>query len=111
MRPSWIRVSAADGTILFEKVLDAGERYAVPPLQEAALLRAGNSNSIYFVVNGQTYGPASPGSKVVKNLALSSESLLASYKVADLNGDAALAQFVTVADATPPNPAEPTTNE
>ena len=63
VRPSWVRVSAADGTVLFEKILDAGERYAVPPLEEAALLRAGNSGSVYFVVNGQTYGPASPGAR------------------------------------------------
>lgn len=99
VRPSWVRVSAADGTVLFEKILNAGERYAVPPLEEAATLRAGNSGSIYFVVNGQTYGPASPGSQVVKNLALSVDALTASYTVADLSGDADLAQFVNVADA------------
>lgn len=99
VRPSWVRVSAADGTVLFEKILDAGERYAVPPLEEAATLRAGNSGSIYFVVNGQTYGPASPGSQVVKNLALSADALTATYQVADLTGDADLAQFVNVADA------------
>ena len=99
VRPSWVRVSAADGTVLFEKILDAGERYAVPPLEEAALLRAGNSGSVYFVVNGQTYGPASPGAQVVKNVALSVEALTAAYQVADLSGDADLAQYVNVADA------------
>ncbi len=30
VRPSWVRVTAADGTVLFEKILDAGERYVVP---------------------------------------------------------------------------------
>jgi hypothetical protein len=99
VRPSWVRVSAADGTVLFEKILDAGERYSVPPLEEAATLRAGNSGSIYFVVNGQTYGPASPGSQVVKNLALSVDAVTTKYTVADLSGDADLAQFVNVADA------------
>ena len=98
-------VSAADGTVLFEKILNAGERYAVPQLQEAALLRAGNSGSIYFVVNGQTFGPASPGAAVVKNVALSAEALTQTYAAADISGDADLAQFVNVADAaglTPP---------
>ncbi len=100
VRPSWVRVSAADGTVLFEKILDAGERYAVPPLQQAAELRSGNSGSIYFVVNGQTFGPAAPGAQVIKGVALSPESLTASYAVADLSGDADLAQFVSVvADA------------
>lgn len=99
VRPSWVRVSAADGTVLFEKILNAGERYDVPPLQEAALLRSGNSGSIYFIVNGQTYGPAAPGAQVVKNVSLSSDALTQTYAAADLTGDADLAQFVNVADA------------
>lgn len=102
VRPSWVRVSSADGTVLFEKILDAGERYAVPPLQQAASLRSGNSGSIYFVVNGQTYGPAAPGAQVIKNVALSSEALTTAYTVADLTGDADLAQFVNVASAADP---------
>lgn len=102
VRPSWVRVSAADGTVLFEKILDAGERYAVPPLQQAALLRSGNSGSIYFVVNGKTYGPAAPGAQVIKNVALSAEALTAGYQTADISGDADLAQFVNVADASVP---------
>lgn len=96
VRPSWVRISATDGTVLFEKILDAGERYAVPPLQEAAELRSGNSGSIYFVVNGQTFGPAAPGAQVIKNVPLSPEALTTTYAVADLSGDADLAQFVSV---------------
>jgi hypothetical protein len=104
VRPSWVRVSAADGTVLFEKILDAGERYAVPPLQQAAVLRSGNSGSVYFSVNGKTYGPAAPGAQVVKNVSLSADSLTQVYALADLTGDADLAQYVNVADATPVTP-------
>jgi len=106
VRPSWVRVSAADGTVLFEKILDAGERYVVPQMEQAALLRAGNSGSIYFAVNGQTYGPAAPGAQVVKGVVLSPESLSATYAVADLSGDADLARIVAVAaaDLTSPEP-------
>ena len=100
VRPSWVRVSAADGTVLFEKILDAGERYSVPALQQAPLLRSGNSGSVYFSVNGKTYGPAAPGAQVVKNVSLAAESLTGAYALADLSGDADLAQFVSVADAT-----------
>ncbi|PKP69020.1 MAG: DUF4115 domain-containing protein, partial [Alphaproteobacteria bacterium HGW-Alphaproteobacteria-5] len=99
VRPSWVRVQSADGTVLFEKILDAGERYAVPAMEEPPLLRAGNSGSLYFAVNGQTYGPAAPGAQVVKNVALSAESLAAGYSLADLGQDEDLARLVTVADA------------
>lgn len=99
VRPSWVRVSAADGTVLFEKILDSGERYIVPALAQAPVLRAGNSGSVYFAVNGQTYGPASPSSQVVKNLSLAASDLTSAYKLADLSGDADLARFVAVADA------------
>lgn len=107
VRPSWVRISAADGTVLFEKILDAGERYSVPPLQQAAELRSGNSGSIYFVVNGQTFGPAAPGAQVVKGVSLASEALTATYALADLTGDADLAQYVTMADASAPVVADP----
>ncbi|MDZ7907579.1 MAG: DUF4115 domain-containing protein [Gemmobacter sp.] len=99
VRPSWVRVSAADGTILFEKILDSGERYPVPPMEQAALLRSGNSGSVYFVVNGQTFGPAAPGPQVVKNVALSEEALTAKYTVANIGDDADLARIVNVAQA------------
>ena len=105
VRPSWVRISAADGTVLFEKILDAGERYSVPALQQAPLLRSGNSGSVYFSVNGKTYGPAAPGAQVVKNVSLAAEALTGAYALADLSGDADLAQFVNVADATAAVPA------
>jgi hypothetical protein len=99
VRPSWVRVQSADGTVLFEKILDAGERYVVPQMEAPAVLRAGNSGSIYFAVNGKTFGPAAPGAQVVKNVALSPEALTASYALADLTADPDLASMVAVADA------------
>ena len=99
VRPSWVRVNAADGTVLFEKILDAGERYSVPQLETAAVFRTGNSGSIYFVVDGVTYGPVAPGAQVVKDIALSPESLTQTFAQADLTADQDLANFAT-ADAT-----------
>ena len=99
VRPSWVRVSAADGTVLFEKILDAGERYVVPALEEAPLLRSGNSGSIYFAVNGKTYGPAAPGAQVVKNVSLTPDDLTAAYAEADMTDDADLARFVQLEPA------------
>jgi cytoskeletal protein RodZ len=105
VRPSWVRVNAADGTVLFEKILDAGERYAVPSLEAAPVFRTGNSGSIYFVVNGQTYGPVAPGAQIVKDVALSPEALTATFAAADPEADADLGRFATdVADASAADP-------
>jgi len=101
-RPAWVRVSAADGTILFEKTLDAGERYVVPQMELPALLRAGNSSAIYFLVNGQTFGPAALGPQVVKDVPLSAEALRLAYKPADPAADADLAKAVALAEAVSP---------
>jgi hypothetical protein len=98
VRPSWVRVNAADGTVLFEKILDAGERYSVPPLETAAVFRTGNSGSIYFVVDGLTYGPVAPGAQVAKDIPLSPEALTQSFAQADPTLDEDLARFAT-ADA------------
>ncbi|MDF0594548.1 helix-turn-helix domain-containing protein [Psychromarinibacter halotolerans] len=92
--PSWVRVSSADGTILFEKILDAGEKYVLPQTEEAPQLRAGNAGSVYFVVAGETYGPAGPGGGVVKNIAMGAEDLASTYKVADLTVNRELARIV-----------------
>lgn len=105
VRPSWVRVSAADGTVLFEKVLDAGETYVVPQMETPPVLRAGNSGSVYFNVNGETFGPSAPGAQVVKNVALSPEALREKYTVADLSADADLTRFVAQAEAPPSPPA------
>ena len=106
VRPSWVRVSSTDGTVLFEKILDAGERYAVPQLETAAVFRTGNSGSVYFVVNGVTYGPAAPGANVVKDVALSAEALTGKFAQADLTADEDLARVMT-ADASAMAPATP----
>lgn len=110
-RPAWVRVTLADGTVLLEKIMDAGERFTLPGLEEPPLLRTGNSGAIYFAVNGQTYGPAAPGPQVVKNIALSPEHVTGSFALADLNADPELAQIVSVAQATPAAAAPATTTE
>ena len=99
VRPSWVRVQGADGTVLFEKILDAGEKWTVPQSEQPAKLRAGNSGAIYFLVNGKAYGPASSSNQVVKNLALSVDNVQSSFSVADLHRDPDLAKAVAVASA------------
>ncbi len=99
VRPSWVRVQTASGTILFEKILDAGERYVIPALEEPVRLRAGNAGSLYFGVNGETFGPAGQGPSVVRDVALSVAALTERYQLADLEADRDLAQHVALAQA------------
>ncbi len=99
VQPSWVRVRAADGTVLFEKILDAGETYVVPQAEAAPTLRAGNSGAVYFIVKGQAYGPAAAGAQVVSNVALSPEALAGKYALVDLDQKPDVARLVQVAQA------------
>lgn len=85
--PVWVRVRAGNGTVLLEKILDAGERYVLPQTETPPVLRSGNSGSLFFAVNGETLGPAGPGASVAKNIELSVAALSERYQPADLSGD------------------------
>ena len=97
VRPSWVRVQAADGSVIFEKILEAGEQYVLPATELPPVLRSGNAGSVYFAVNGAAYGPAGDGPSVVKNIELSSVALAENFGVADLSIDSDLATFVAEA--------------
>ncbi|MFN3294752.1 MAG: helix-turn-helix domain-containing protein [Gemmobacter sp.] len=97
--PSWVRVRAADGTVLFERVLDAGQSYVVPQSEVPPTLRAGNSGSVYFMVKGQAYGPAAPGAQVVSNIPLSPEALSEKFALVDLAAKPDVARVVELAQA------------
>ena len=99
VRPSWVRIRAADGTVVFEKILNAGEEFNVPLTEEPATLRAGNSGSLYFAVNGGTFGPAGNGPDVIKGVVLEPDALMERYKPADIASDSDLQRFVDVAEA------------
>ncbi len=99
VRPSWVRVRGADGTVIFEKILDAGEEFEVPLTEEAATLRAGNAGSLYFAVNGKTYGPAGNGPAVIRGVELAPDALVETYAEADASADSDLARFIAVAEA------------
>ncbi|SFR37088.1 protein RodZ, contains Xre-like HTH and DUF4115 domains [Yoonia tamlensis] len=100
VRPAWVRVRAANGTVIFEGVMAPGENFEVPATEEPATLRVGESGAVYFAVNGVHYGPAGQTGVVTSNVALSAESLLETYAVADLTADDDLAAVVRVAENT-----------
>jgi hypothetical protein len=94
VRPAWVRVRAADGSVIFEGIMEPGQTWPVPQTEEAPSLRVGESGAIYFKVNGQHYGPAGARGTVTSNLALSVDHLTATYSVADLDNNQELASAV-----------------
>jgi len=99
VRPAWVRVQSADGTIIFEGVMQPGENFVVPATEEPATLRVGESGAMYFAVNGLHYGPVGQTGTVTSNVELSTMSLTTTYEIADLNADSDLAEIVNVAEA------------
>ena len=87
VRPSWIRVSSASGTVLYEGTLDAGDSYVLPEGADLPTLRAGNSGSLYFAVNGVTLGPAGPGTSIARDVVLTADALSENYVMADAAAD------------------------
>ena len=99
VRPAWVRVRSADGTVIYEGVMDGGETFALPNTEEPATLRVGESGAMYFAVNGEHFGPVGNPGVVTSNVVLSADNLTATYEVADLDADADLAEYVRYAEA------------
>jgi hypothetical protein len=100
VRSAWVRVNAADGSVIFEGIMEAGDRYAVPLTEEPARLRVGESGSVYFAVNGEHYGPVGPRGTVTSNVTLSMDHVTTTYQIADLEQDVDLARTVAEAQTT-----------
>ena len=78
----WLRVKDADGSIIYEQVMDAKDPFRVPLTNRPVIIeRAGNSGSLFFLVDGKLYGPAGNGARTVKNIELSPENLMKTYDI------------------------------
>ncbi len=102
VRPSWVRVSAADGSVIFEGIMESGQRYTVPATEEPPILRAGESGAIYFAMNGEHFGPAGNRGEVTSDLPLSTDAVSERYDIADLEQDDDLARMVAEAPTAEP---------
>ena len=94
VRPSWVRVRAADGTVIFETIMEPGDTWDAPVGEEPPTLRTGESGAIYFALSGEYYGPVGQTGVITSNLALDVESLKSAYTIADISSDEALATTV-----------------
>ncbi|SLN35990.1 hypothetical protein TRL7639_01723 [Falsiruegeria litorea R37] len=102
VRPSWVRVTAADGTHIYEAIMEPGSTYQVPLTEEAPTLHAGESSGIYFIVNGEHRGPVGDRGVVTRGVVLSPDAVEERYLVAEIDGDErALLEQVAEALTTP----------
>ncbi|MEM9210755.1 MAG: RodZ domain-containing protein [Pseudomonadota bacterium] len=77
--PAWISVSVPNQGTLFEQILEANTRYRVPETVLNAVLRAGNSGSVYLVVDGTAFGPLGDSTRVAKNVPLNANDITQTY--------------------------------
>ncbi len=94
VRPAWVRVRAADGSVIYEGIMNGGDTYDVPLTEVPPTLRVGESGAIYFKVAGQHYGPVGARGAVTANLALAPDGLTETLSVADLAQDSDLERYV-----------------
>ncbi len=99
VNPAWMRVTAADGSVIFEGTLgtvEQGSVFEVPLTEEPPLLRAGASGSVFFSMNGEHFGPVGAPGTVAKGVVLSKDAVAETYTVADLEAEqnSALKQLV-----------------
>lgn len=99
VRPAWVRVTAADGTVVFEGIMESGEIYDVAATEEPPTLRVGESGAIYFDVNGQIFGPVGERGTVTSNFSMAADAISTTMVVADLQQDDDLARMVADASA------------
>ncbi|WP_170572245.1 helix-turn-helix domain-containing protein [Ruegeria atlantica] len=97
--PAWMRVTAADGSVIFEGTLgtvEQGSVFEVPLTEEPPLLRAGAAGSVFFSMNGEHFGPVGTPGTVAKGVVLSKDAVAEAYAVADLEAEqnSALKQLV-----------------
>ena len=75
----WIQVRTADQTIVFARVLKAGETYLVP--RPGLLLRTGNAGALAIAVDGKPAPTIGGIGAMRRNVALEPEALLAGTAV------------------------------
>ncbi len=80
-RAAWVRVYLANGTVLFEKILEKGESYSPPEGSETPLIWAGNSGSVYVRVGETLRGPLGNGTRAAKDVVLDPAALAEKFAV------------------------------
>lgn len=80
---AWVRVYEENGTIIFEKILAAGEQYALPADAPASYLRAGNATFVYVMIDDEAYGPISTTDAVVRDIPMTAMAIASNMDTVD----------------------------
>jgi len=80
-RAAWIRVYLANGTVIFERILEKGETYSPPDGSAVPLIWAGNSGSVYVRVGGELRGPLGRGTRAAKDISLDPVAIAEKFPV------------------------------
>jgi len=83
LKPAWVRVFDPDGNILFENILDSGQRYRVPETAKSAMMRVGNSGSVYIMIDDSLYGPVGTATNVARRVSLNADIVLEKYTLVE----------------------------
>lgn len=105
--PSWVRVRSADGTVIYETIMEKGDTWTVPATTEPATLRTGESGAIYFAMAGDCYGPAGDPGSVTSNLPLHRQALTELFEPAPMTSESILGRMVADLSAIDPLAALP----
>ena len=83
LKPAWVRVFDLYGNILFENILDTGQRYRVPESAKSPMMRAGNSGSVYIMIGESLYGPVGTATSVARRVILNADIVLEKYTLVE----------------------------
>ncbi len=93
--PSWVRVKAADGTVLFEGIMKSGDTWDVPVTEMPPTMRVGDSGGIYLAMGSDCFGPVGAPGRVTSNIELDRLTLADEMPIVDpLNGQDALNSLI-----------------
>lgn len=106
VRPSWVRVRAADGTVIFEATMQPGDTWEAPLTEEPPTLRTGESGAIYFAMNDKFYGPVGETGAITSNLPLEIAGLQETYLPVDTDTDEGLVRYAEARAAETARPTE-----
>ena len=105
VRPSWVEVKDGGGRVLYSRIMNAGDTFAVPANAQAPVLKVGESGSVYFAVNGTAFGPAGARGSVTSSVSLTASALSARYSPVEAGADADLVPVLAALDiAREPDP-------
>ena len=79
----WVRIDdAAGGGALFQGIMTAGQRFAVPATAQRPVIRTGRPQVLRVSIGARDLGPLEPAERTVSNVSLRAEDLAARFQPA-----------------------------